>query len=197
MSTAVDQEGFPIAESRAVRQKGKTKGRILAAARKHFAAYGYERATIRAIAADAGVDPALVMRYFGTKEKLFAAAAEFDLRLPDLAAVPRDAIGSLLVGHFLDRWESDDTLQALLRAAVSHQVAVARLRAIFATQVMPALAPLWRDRATAATRVGLVATQMLGMALCRYVLRLPPVGALHRPAVIRCVGPSLPRYPTT
>src|SRR3989442_7575669 len=99
------------------------------------------------------------MRYFGTKEKLFAAAAEFDRRLPDLAAVPRDAIGSLLVGHFLDRWESDDTLQALLRAAVSHQVAVARLRAIFATQVMPALAPLWQDRATAATRVGLVATQ--------------------------------------
>src|SRR3989441_5959229 len=189
MSTAVDQDGFPIAESRAVRQKGKTKGRILAAARKHFAAYGYERATIRAIAADAGVDPALVMRYFGTKEKLFAAAAEFDLRLPDLAAVPRDAIGSLLVGHFLDRWESDDTLQALLRAAVSHQVAVARLRAIFATQVMPALAPLWQDRATAATRVGPVATPMLGMALCPYVLRLPPVGAPDRAAGVEWLPP--------
>src|SRR2546425_5870323 len=190
MSTAVDQDGFPIAESRAVRQKGKTKGRILAAARKHFAAYGYERATIRAIAADAGVDPALVMRYFGTKEKLFAATAEFDLRLPDLAAVPRDAIGSLLVGHFLDRWESDDTLQALLRAAVSHQVAVARLRAIFATQVMPALAPLWQDRAAAATRVGLVATQMLGMAVCRHVLRLPPGVGPARPAVVPWAGPT-------
>src|SRR2546425_1298453 len=165
MSTAVDQDGFPIAESRAVRQKGKTKGRILAAARKRFAAYGYERATIRAIAADAGIDPALVMRYFGTKEKLFAAAAEFDLRLPDLAAVPRDAIGSLLVGHFLDRWESDDTLQALLRAAVSHHVAVARLRAIFATQGVPALAPLWREPRAAAGKGGPVATQQPGSAV--------------------------------
>src|SRR5207244_2355051 len=88
-------------------------------------------------------------------------------------------------------------LQALLRAAVSHQVAVARLRAIFATQVMPALAPLWRDRAAAATRVGLVATQMLGMALCRYVLRLPPVVALDRAAVIRWLGPTIQRYLTT
>ncbi len=177
-----------------MRQKAKTKGRILAAARKHFAAYGYERATIRAIAADAAVDPALVMRYFGAKEKLFAAAAEFDLRLPDLATVPRGTLGSVLVGFFLDRWESDDSLQALLRAATSNKVAVGRLRAIFATQVMPAVAPLSQDRATAATRVGLVATQMLGMALCRYVLRLPPVVALDRAAVIEWLGPTIQRY---
>ena len=186
--------GFPAAERGAVRQKVKTKGRILAAARKHFAASGYERATIRAVAAEAGIDPALVMRYFGNKEKLFAAAAEFDLRLPDLTAVPRGTVGSVLVGHFLDRWESDDSLQALLRAAVSHRVAVARLRAIFATQVMPAVAPLSKDRATAATRVGLVATQMLGMALCRYVLRLPPVMALDRAAVIEWLGPTIQHY---
>ena len=183
-------------------QKGKPTGRrsettkaaILAAARQHFAASGYERATIRIIAADAGIDPAMVMRYFGNKEKLFAAAAEFDLRLPDLAAVPRRTLGSVLVGHFLDRWESDDSLQALLRAAVSYKVAVARLRAIFATQVMPAVAPLCKDRAMAATRVGLVATQMLGMALCRYVLRLPPVVALDRSAVISWLGPTIQRY---
>ena len=179
-----------------MRQKAKTKGRILAAARKHFAAYGYERATIRAIAADAAVDPALVMRYFGAKEKLFAAAAEFDLRLPDLATVPRGTLGSVLVGFFLDRWESDDSLQALLRAATSNKVAVGRLRDIFATQVMPAVAPLSQDRATAATRVGLVATQMLGMALCRYVLRLPPVVALDRAAVIEWLGPTIQRYLT-
>ena len=188
--------GFPGVERGAVRQRGKTKARILAAARKHFGASGYERATIRAIAADAGIDPALVMRYFGTKEKLFAAAAEFNLRLPDLTAVPRASLGSVLVGYFLDRWESDDALQALLRAAVSHQVAVARLRAIFATQVMPAVAPLSPDRRAAATRVGLVATQMLGMALCRYVLRLPPVVALNRAAVIEWLGPTIQRYLT-
>src|SRR6266511_2471952 len=71
-----------------------------------------------------------------------------------------------------------------------------RWRAIFATQVMPAVAPLCRDRATAATRIGLVATQMLGMALCRYVLRLPPVVALDRAAVIRWLAPAIQRYLT-
>src|SRR2546427_6913440 len=196
MSTAVGLYGFPAAEGGAVRRSEGTKARILAAARKHFAAYGYERTTIRAIAGEAGIDPAMVMRYFGNKEKLFAAAAEFDLRLPDLTAVPRGTVGAVLVGHFLDRWESDDSLQALLRAAVSHKVAVARLRAIFATQVMPAVAPLCKDRATAATRIGLVATQMLGMALCRYVLRLPPVVALDRAAVIRWLPPTIQRYLT-
>ena len=177
------------------RRSDQTKAAILAAARRHFAASGYERATIRAIAVDAGIDPALVMRYFGTKDKLFAAAAEFDLRLPDLTVVPRRTLGSVLVGYFLDRWEGDESLQALLRAAVSHKVAVARLRAIFATQVMPAVARLGRDRATA-TRVGLVATQMLGLALCRYVLRLPPVVALDRAAVIRWLAPTIQRYLT-
>ncbi len=185
---------MPRKGKRIGRRSERTKAAILAAAREHFAAYGFERATIRAIAAAAGIDPAMVMRHFGNKEKLFAAAAEFNLRLPDLAAVPRETIGSVLVGYFLDRWESDDSLQALLRAAVSHQVAVARLRAIFATQVMPAVAPLCPDRATAATRVGLVATQMLGMALCRYVLRLPPVVALDRAAVIEWLAPTIQQY---
>ena len=187
---------MPRKGKRIGRRSERTKAAILAAAREHFAASGYERATIRAIAGAAGIDPAMVMRHFGNKERLFAAAAEFNLRLPDLTAVPRGSVGSVLVGYFLDRWESDDALQALLRAAVSHQVAVARLRAIFATQVMPAVAPLSPDRRAAATRVGLVATQMLGMALCRYVLRLPPVVALDRTAVIEWLGPTIQRYLT-
>src|SRR2546422_10073377 len=112
MSTAVGRHGFPVAEGGAVRRSERTKAAILEAAREQFAASGYERATIRAIAAAAGIDPAMVMRYFGTKEKLFAAAAEFDLRLPDLAAVPRGTVGSVLVGYFLDRWESDDALRS-------------------------------------------------------------------------------------
>src|SRR5881296_365156 len=124
MSTAVGHYGFPVMEGGAVPQKGKPTGRrsettkaaILAAARQHFAASGYERATIRIIAADAGIDPAMVMRYFGNKEKLFAAAAQFDLRLPDLISVPLDRLGVTLVTHMLDRWEGDATLMALLRA---------------------------------------------------------------------------------
>ena len=178
------------------RRSDRTKAAILAAAREQFAASGYERATIRAIAAAAGIDPAMVMRYFGNKAKLFAIAARFDLRLPNLAALPRARIGAALVGHFLERWENDDALPALLRAAVSNDVAAARMRGIFGSQLVAAVARLRGDRATAATRAGLVASQILGMALSRYVLRLPPVVALDRRAVIQWLGPTIQRYLT-
>src|SRR6476620_9387898 len=106
------------------RSATETKSVILAAARERFAQDGYERATIRAIAADAAIDPAMVMRYYGNKEKLFAAAAEFDIRLPDFDGVPLESLGQVLVRHFLERWEADDSLRVLLRTAVTNEVAV-------------------------------------------------------------------------
>ena len=118
------------------RRGDATRTKILTAACERFAADGYERATIRAIAADAGIDPALVMRYYGNKEGLFAAAAKFDLCLPDLSALPREAIGAAFVEHFLTRWEEDDTLKALLRTAATNERAAERMRSIFTTQVV-------------------------------------------------------------
>ncbi len=112
-----------------MRRSDATKSAILTAARERFAAEGYERATIRAIANAADIDPAMVMRYFGSKERLFAAAAEFDLRLPDLSGIRRRDVGAVLVGHFFDRWEGDDILMALLRAAASQEAAAARMQA--------------------------------------------------------------------
>jgi len=173
-----------------------TKAAILAAARERFAADGFERATIRAIAGKAGIDPALVMRYFGNKQKLFAAAAEFDLRLPDLTQIPRDQLGVTLARHFFKRWEEDDILQALLRSAVTNRSAAERMRSIFGSQVAPALAPLFKDQREAATRAGLIATQTLGMALCRYVLRLPPILAMSQDELVQWVGPTIQRYLT-
>jgi AcrR family transcriptional regulator len=173
-----------------------TKTAILDAARERFAADGYERATIRTIAAEAGIDPALVMRYFGNKEQLFAAAARFDLQLPDLTTVPRKGLGAALVGHFLNRWENDDTLKALLRASVSNAAAAARLRSIFSAQLVPAMAGVIDDQGTATLRAGLVASQMLGLALTRYLLRLPAVVALDRPALVQWLGPTVQRYVT-
>ena len=73
------------------RTSEETKAAILAAARERFSVAGFQAATIRGIAADAGIDPSMVMRYFGNKDKLFAAAAEFDLRFPDFTALDRDA----------------------------------------------------------------------------------------------------------
>ncbi len=177
-----------------VRRGDATRANILNAARERFAADGYERATIRAIAADAGIDPALVMRYYGNKGGLFAAAAEFNLRLPDLSVLPRKAVGAAFVDHFLTRWEEDDTLKALLRTAATNDVAAERLRSIFATQVAPAVAAFCGDPKSAPTRAGLISSQILGFALCRYVLRLPPVTTMQRADIVKWLGPTVKRY---
>jgi len=177
------------------RRSDATKATILTAARAQFAALGYQATTIRSVATAAEIDPAMVMRYFGNKEGLFAAAADFDLRLPDLSQMPRAALGAGLVGHFLDRWEGDETLMALLRASTTNEAAAERMRAIFATQMAPLIARLTGEpRATAAARAGLIATQVLGLALCRYVLRLPPVVGLKRPEIVRRVGETVQSY---
>ncbi|NUS72234.1 MAG: TetR/AcrR family transcriptional regulator [Corynebacteriales bacterium] len=170
----------------------KTKAAILAAARERFATDGYERATIRAIAADANIDPAMVMRYFGNKEKLFTAAAEFNLKFPDLADVPIDDIGRVLVQHFLDRWEADETFLVLLRTSVTNRTAAERMQAIFAQQLQPLIARLSPN--SQRSRAALASSQILGIALCRYVLEFPPAVALTRTEIIEWVAPTLQRY---
>jgi AcrR family transcriptional regulator len=181
-----------------VKKSERTRGAILDAARRAFAEHGYERATVRDIAARVGVDPALVMRYFGSKEDLFAEASEFDLHLPDLAAEKPGRRGALLIAHFLDLWEgalSNGTMAVLMRAAATNDHAAAKMRRIFAGQVVPALAKVV-DPSELSTRAGLVSSQLLGLALCRYVLKLPPVAMLPRDQIVRSVGPTLQNYLT-
>jgi AcrR family transcriptional regulator len=177
------------------RRSDATRAAILTAARARFAADGYERATIRAIASDAGIDPAMVMRYYGNKEKLFAAAADFDLRLPDLTGLPAADYGRTLARHFVRRWEADDTFLALLRAGVSNEPARDRMRQIFADQIGP-LAAAVSPAGEAPTRAGLVASQILGMAFCRYALRLPPLAAMSADELVGWLAPTLQRYLT-
>ncbi|MGC5009846.1 TetR family transcriptional regulator [Streptosporangium sp. DT93] len=173
-----------------------TKAAILAAARERFASDGYQRATIRAIAADADIDPSMVMRYYGNKDGLFAAAADVDLRFPDLAALPRHTVGEALITHFLDRWEEDEGMMILLRTGVTDEAVAERMRGIFAAQLGSLAARLVADPAEAPLRAGLAATQVLGMALCRYVLRLPPVAGMSRQEIVDWLGPTLQRYLT-
>lgn len=176
------------------RKGDQTRAVILAAARERFAESGYEAATIRAIAADADIDPSMVMRYFGTKDQLFAAAAEFDLHFPDLSDVPPDELGTALVGHFLKLWEDDEALVVLLRSATTNAEAAQRMKDIFAAQLLPAITKFVPDDAP--RRAGLIATQVLGMALCRFVLKLPPVVGLSRGELVDWLGPTLQRYAT-
>ncbi|MFJ3516243.1 MULTISPECIES: TetR family transcriptional regulator [unclassified Streptomyces] len=175
------------------RTSDTTKTAILRAARERFAAQGYERTTIRAVAADAGIDPSMVMRYFGSKEQLFDAALTVDLRLPDLGAVPAEELPAALVRHFVERWEgdpADDALLVLLRSAVTNERAAARMREVFAAQVAPALAAaVGSERAGAVA--GLVSAQLLGLALSRYLLKLPGVVALTPAEVVAGLAPAL------
>jgi len=165
---------------------------ILAAAKQRFAESGYERATIRAIAADANIDPSMVMRYFGNKDQLFAAAADFDLQLPDFSSAERDQMGGQLVTYFMDRWERDEALVVLLRSSTTNAEAAQRMQEIFAGQLLPAIAKI--NSSDAPRRAGLIATQVLGLALCRYVLRLPPVVAMSHDEVVAWLGPTIQRY---
>jgi AcrR family transcriptional regulator len=174
----------------------RTKAAILKAAQELFADQGYERATVREIAARAAIDPAMVIRYFGSKEGLFARATAFDLRLPDLAAVAKRDIGKVLIAHFLDVWEgslSNGGLISLLRAAASNEDAANAVRTIFAGQVVSMLARVV-PAAELPLRAGLASTQIMGLAVTRYILKVPPVVAMDRAQVVRLLGPTMQRY---
>jgi AcrR family transcriptional regulator len=174
----------------------RTKAAILKAAQQLFADQGYERATVRDIAARAGIDPAMVIRYFGSKEGLFARATAFDLRLPDLTVIAKRDIGRTLVAHFLEIWEgslSNGSLVSLLRAAASNEDAANTIRVIFGGQVVPMLARVVPP-AELPLRAGLVATQIMGLAVTRYILKVPPVVAMDRTEVVRRLGPTMQRY---
>lgn len=173
-----------------------TREAIADAARDLFSRQGFERTTVRDIAASAGVDPALIIRYFGSKEQLFAGVATFDLHLPDLTAIDKERIGETLARHYLDVWEGEGAalgMAILLRSAASNDLAAAHMRAIFATQVLPVIARVTgRDKAP--ERAGLVASQLLGMALCRYLLKMPPVVAMPKERLVAEIGATLQRY---
>lgn len=171
----------------------RTRAAIEAAARRLFAEQGFERTTVRDIAGAAQADPALVIRYFRNKDELFATVAEPELELPDLSRVDIERIGETLAAHFLDLWEGDGALAVLLRSAASNPHAAERLREVFARQVFPMIASVG-PRETAPQRAALVSSQLLGLALTRYILRLPPVVAMDRATIVREVGRTLQRY---
>jgi AcrR family transcriptional regulator len=169
-----------------------TRRAILRAARRAFAARGYEQTTIRAVAADSGIDPSMVMRYFGSKAGLFAAAATTDLEVPDLTPVPVTQRGEFIVRHFIERWErspGDDTLVFLLRTAVTDDKVAAELQANFNRVVIAPIAAL--DVRDPERRGSIIGTQLLGLALCRYVLHLEPIASMAAEEVIAGIAPTV------
>jgi AcrR family transcriptional regulator len=178
------------------RRSEATRTAILAAARERFAADGYERATIRAIAKDASIDPSMVMRYYGNKEGLFAAAVAIDLRLPDPSSLSREEVGRALVTHFLAMWEESDVLTALLRVGATNEAGAERMQGVFRDQVLPLARRFCPDPEQVPARAALVSSQLLGLALTRYVLRFPPAVALDTEEAVAWLGPTVQRYLT-
>ncbi|MFF9607225.1 TetR family transcriptional regulator [Streptomyces sp. NPDC014684] len=180
----------------ASRRSDATRAAILAAARERFAADGYEKVTIRAIARDAKIDPSMVMRYYGSKAGLFAAAVAIDPGLPSLPVEPREEIGRTLVRHFLTLWEENEELTALMRVGATDPAAAERMQSVLREQLIPLARRLCPEPDQAPARAALCASTMLGLALTRYVLRFPASMALGREEIVDWVGPTVQRYLT-
>lgn len=191
--TAVSQVG-PVPGTGGPRSEG-TRRAILGAARVTFAARGYEQTTIRAVAARAGVDASMVMRYFRSKSGLFTAAVTMDLQAPDLRSAPASRRGELLVRHFISRWEDplrDDELIALLRTGVTSETVAEQLQAVLSQLITEPIAALGDEQA--AERGTLIAAQLLGLALCRYILHFEPLASLPADDIVSAIAPSVQRY---
>jgi AcrR family transcriptional regulator len=185
-------------ETAKLRKSDATRARIVEAARERFRKEGFERTTIRKVAADAGIDPSMVMRYFENKRGLFAAAMTVELRIPDLSRHPRDKLGEAIITHFLKRWEEPDadSLQLLLRSSASNEEAAERLRGVFRDQIVALVGRLRGGDADAREVASLIATQTVGLAYTRYVLKLPPLVAMPHETIIKVIGATIQRYLT-
>jgi AcrR family transcriptional regulator len=177
-----------------------TRGRILAAARASFGERGFDGATIRDVAGRAGVDPALVHHYFGSKHQLFVAAMEFPPEIqeaiPELIAGPRDDLGGRIVRMILGLWDGPSVrplLTGLLRSATTDPVAAAMLRRLLTEGPLLALATAI-DRPDAELRAILVGSQLMGLAMARYVMAVEPIASASPEELARIVGPTIERY---
>ncbi|MDV6241329.1 TetR/AcrR family transcriptional regulator [Rhodococcus opacus] len=180
-----------------------TRDQILSAAREEFARAGYDAATVRAVAASAGVDTALVHYYFGTKEKLFLAVmdAPFDPRqyVDSVLRGPRDRIAERLLRTALDLWDSPagTAAVAVLRSSMAHDRSAALLREFLLKRALQPIAESMEpDPELARWRANLVATQLMGLASMRYLLAIEPLASASHERIIDMIAPNLQRYLT-
>jgi AcrR family transcriptional regulator len=193
----------PSAEKvRAGRRPGRpdTRALILQSAKTEFAEKGFDRATLRFIAARAGVDPALVHHYFGSKDDLLLAALEvpFDPRevVPELTAAGAAGLGVRIAERFVSIWDSEERrlpLVALVRTSLSSEAGSVVLRDGLARMILEPISAVI-DAPNARLRAQFVASQLLGMAVARYVLRLEPLASAPPEVVVSAIAPTLQRY---
>lgn len=180
-----------------------TREAILAAARVAFADKGYDGASIRLIAGGAGVDPALIHHYFGTKEQLFLDALQAPIDpakvLPAILAGGVDGIGERIVLTMLGVWDSPagGPAVALVRSAVTNELIAKMMKQFVVNRVLKKIAKdLEIDPTEGPLRASLVATQIGGVIMMRYILKIEPVASLPPATVAALIGPTIQRYIT-
>lgn len=195
-----------MTEHRAPRRRGRPRGgtdsraRIIAAAVDEFGERGYDGSTIRSIAARAGVDSALVHHYFGTKADLFAEAVGMPLRpdadVPAILAGPRDEVGERLVRYILEAFEDPDVRRRgvmLMRTAVASKLTTPLLAGFISRELIGRIARAL-DAPDAELRASLVASQIAGLLLTRYVLRFSALAEASIDELVERIGPTVQRY---
>jgi len=177
-----------------------TRERILAAAMDEFGELGYDGATMRGIAGRAGVDSALEHHYFGTKADLFGetvgAPMRPDLAIPEILAGPRDEVGERIVRYLLETWEEPDVRRrgvALLRTTIGNKLTTPLLAGFLSRELLSRIVRAL-DVDDADLRAALAASQVAGLLIARYVLRLPALVEASVDDLVDRVGPTVQRY---
>jgi AcrR family transcriptional regulator len=193
-------------DNAAVRRSGRRPGRsgtreaILAAAGRHFAQHGYDRASLRGIAAEACVDQKLIAHFFGSKQQLFVAAVGLPFNpgevLPTVLAGDRASIGERLGALLVDVLEQPELHQRLtgvVRAAASEPEVARMLREFLSRELFAPAAELLGSE-DGAFRANLVGSQIVGLVMARYVIAIEPLASMPPQAVAAAVAPTLQRY---
>lgn len=178
-----------------------TRSEIFDAAKRVFGKVGYNRATVREIATEAGVDPSLIYHYFGTKDQLFAASIDIPIpaaeALRSVFAADREGLGRRLAETFFFVWEQETaraSLLGILRSAMGgeHQAAEA-FRQFLTTSVLEEISPLIGGEKPR-LRALLMASQLVGVAMTRYVMRLEPIASAPIEDIVELVAPRIQSY---
>jgi AcrR family transcriptional regulator len=179
-----------------------TREAVLDAARARFGAHGYDGTKLRDVAADAGVDVALVSYFFGSKDGLFAAAMAFPVNpaelVEELMRDGVDGLGERLVRRFLELWDEAggrSPLIALLRSASSNEQAAELVRGFVERELLGRIA-VAIDAPQPELRAALAGSQMVGLVMARYIVGIEPLAHCDPEVLVAAVGPTLQRYLT-
>jgi AcrR family transcriptional regulator len=187
------------------RRQGEPVSRdaVLAAAKRRFAAEGYEKTTLRAIARDAHVDPSMVLYLFGSKEELFRESLRLildpDVLVAALTGTDDADIGTRMVRTYLQMWETPDnaaSMRAMLQSATSNSDAQEAFRGFMQNYVLTAVSGALGGGEHARLRAMLGASQLVGVAMLRYIMEVPPLATLSGDEVVRLIAPTVTRYLT-